>query len=367
MDTVLRNYLKERLFNFVRKVIQTDTFREEISSILDEQHYNRYLLSSITYRDCGTDYPELGVPESRGTMERNDVVFITARFRSGSTFLWNIFRNIQGCTAYYEPLLQEGPEERGLGRQHQIDSTHRGVEDYHAEFNRIRGLAEAHKSQWAFRQLKMDEFHFDPDLENYINLLIENAPGRPVLQFNRVDFRLQWLRSRYPNAKIMHLFRNPRDQWMSMVKNDGYISREFKWDKNNKTAFINTFYLWDWWKDLHFQMPFLKLDYLEHPYQVHYLVWRMSYLYGKQFSDLSLRYESVMLSFEQVMDECLKFLEIKGYDIKKLANLVNPRVGSGWQDYASDSWFRELESKAESLLASFFKPRDVTRLSEEFT
>jgi hypothetical protein len=31
-------------------------------------------------------------------------VFITGRFRSGSTLLWNIFRNIEGFNAYYEPF-----------------------------------------------------------------------------------------------------------------------------------------------------------------------------------------------------------------------------------------------------------------------
>ena len=35
---------------------------------------------------------------------RSDVVFITGRFRSGSTLLWNIFRHLDGCTAYYEPF-----------------------------------------------------------------------------------------------------------------------------------------------------------------------------------------------------------------------------------------------------------------------
>src|SRR5262245_55357484 len=31
-------------------------------------------------------------------------LFITARFRSGSTLLWHLYANLPGVTAYYEPL-----------------------------------------------------------------------------------------------------------------------------------------------------------------------------------------------------------------------------------------------------------------------
>jgi hypothetical protein len=31
-------------------------------------------------------------------------VFVTGRFRSGSTLMWSLFRNVPGCTAFYEPL-----------------------------------------------------------------------------------------------------------------------------------------------------------------------------------------------------------------------------------------------------------------------
>jgi hypothetical protein len=32
------------------------------------------------------------------------VVIISACFRSGSTLLWNLFRAMEGCTAYYKPF-----------------------------------------------------------------------------------------------------------------------------------------------------------------------------------------------------------------------------------------------------------------------
>ena len=63
----------------------------------------------------------------------------------------------------------------------------------------------------------MDEDFWDPDLKRYVEILIERAPGRPVLQFNRIDFRLPWFRRHFPDAKIVHLYRHPRDQWCSAL------------------------------------------------------------------------------------------------------------------------------------------------------
>ena len=49
----------------------------------------------------------------------------------------------------------------------------------------------------------------------YVRLMIERAPGRAVLQFNRIDFSLAWFRRTFPDAAIVHFYRHPRDQWCS--------------------------------------------------------------------------------------------------------------------------------------------------------
>ena len=51
-------------------------------------------------------------------------------------------------------------------------------------------------------------------------------PGRPVLQFNRIDFRLGWFRRHFPNATILHLYRHPRDQWCSSLVDLPSVPRE---------------------------------------------------------------------------------------------------------------------------------------------
>ena len=50
-------------------------------------------------------YPDLaGGVAVREPGHLPEAIFITGRFRSGSTLLWNLFRNTLGVTSYYEPL-----------------------------------------------------------------------------------------------------------------------------------------------------------------------------------------------------------------------------------------------------------------------
>jgi hypothetical protein len=38
-----------------------------------------------------------------------------------------------------------------------------------------------------------------------------------VLQFNEIDLRLPWFRAHFPTARILHLYRHPREQWCSSL------------------------------------------------------------------------------------------------------------------------------------------------------
>jgi len=354
MSGTLERFFKTLLFSFVRKLMRSEMFRQEIYRVIGSQAKNRHIIGDVTYRPSTKSYPELGTYGRNDTADRKDIVFISARFRSGSTLLWNIFRNLPGFKAYYEPLLHEPPRERGQGRNYTIDPTHKAINDYHREFMTIPGLDEVHHSHWAFRSLKMDQHFFAPELETYLNTILANTMERPVFQFNRVDFRLQWLKTHFRFAKIIHLYRNPRDQWMSMIRNDVFIPKNYLWDKSDLYPPLNTFFLFDWWKDLHTHMPFLDLDPLRHPYQVHYLIWRLSYLYGKQFSDLSIRYESLIDNFSKTMKDILILLKVEKYDIDLLSTLIKPRRLETWRQYAGDDWFKMMETDCEQLLPSFF-------------
>ncbi len=54
--------------------------------------------------EASAEYPELPGGSDAALVADREPVFVTARFRSGSTLLWNLFRNTPEETAYYEPL-----------------------------------------------------------------------------------------------------------------------------------------------------------------------------------------------------------------------------------------------------------------------
>jgi hypothetical protein len=122
-------------------------------------------------------------------------------------------------------------------------------------------------------------------LERYLHFLLDQSrPLRPVLQFNRVDFRLSWLRARFPEATILHLYRDPRDQWLSMVKDVPVASLANPDGNTNYDLAV-------WAVSLSGSFPFLVGAHIQHSYERHYLIWKLSCLMGSHGADLSLSYE----------------------------------------------------------------------------
>ena len=178
------------------------------------------------------------------TSLRNDIVFINSRFRSGSTLLWNIFRQTGQCTSLYEPFNERqwfNPALRG----EKVDNTHRGVADYWAEYTGMQDLSEYYNEEWINKNLLMTPQSWDVGMKAYIEKMIELSPKRPVLQFNRIDFRLPWLRNHFPNAKFVHLYRHPRDQWCSFLTNPTLMNQH-----DVQHTYVDAFYLDVWCSDL---------------------------------------------------------------------------------------------------------------------
>jgi len=210
-----RNRLRALFFKGMRHTIEIDETRGILLNSLrgylktiSPHYFSESLLSERPYSDTALI--------SSNNEARQNPIFVTARFRSGSTVLWNIFRNLPGFTAYYEPLNERRWFDSQI-RGDIIDETHKSVENYWAEYDNLAVLGDYYRVHWTCRDLYMDETVWDGSLENYIQLLIEHAPNQAVLQFNRIDFRLPWIRRHFPAAKIIHLYRHPRDQWCSFL------------------------------------------------------------------------------------------------------------------------------------------------------
>lgn len=344
-----RSALRSKFFALLRHLSGIDDFRDIFSSLLRDHAIYPALVELDNPRPIEPPNYDLGQEGRRSTRFRDDIVFITGRFRSGSTLMWNIFRNIPSATCYYEPLNERRWFDKH-SRGSRIDATHRGVSDYWSEYDGLEVLSDYYDEKWTHRNLYMNANAWDPRLERYIEILAEAAKNRPVLQFNRVDFRLAWLRSRFPNAKILHIYRHPRDQWCSSLVDTRRFPKEMKLRDFGP---FDGFYLLSWGRDLHRYFPFLTLDADAHPYELFYQIWKLSYVFGKRYSDWSVPFEQILDKPEESIRDILKATSIDGMGYHNLHKLIRPVQVGKWTVYAGDDWFRDIEGKVEGVIQSF--------------
>jgi hypothetical protein len=347
----VRIFLKNQIVNFARKVLMHDRGRR----ILDESLGNRLDRSpgsAVCLASEDSLYADLPQAEAgrAATRLRSDLVFITGRFRSGSTLFWNVFRQLEGFTSFYEPFNERrwfNPDARG----DRVDRSHRGVDDYWREYDQIRGLDSFYTEEWIRRELYLDERHVNWPMQRYIEEIISQSPGRPVLQFNRIDLRLPWFRRTFPNGTILHITRHPRDQWCSTLMDIQRFGPESGTLEDFKKH--DGFYLTTWVNDLKYWFPFLD-DHQAHPYRHFYFIWRLSQLFGASYSDLSLRFEDLVHNPHETLGKVFKVLDYQIEDWRLLDSLLKPPVMEKWKRYAPDDWFRQHEQSCENVLADFF-------------
>src|SRR5439155_5582611 len=175
--------------------------------------------------------------------------------------------------------------------------------------------------------------------------------GRPVLQFNRIDFRLPWFRHHFPRAKIVHLYRHPRDQWCSSLVKVGDCPRQLT---VQEFARCDHYYLRNWARDLRYHFPFLDEGQVEHPYRMFYYVWKLSYLFGRRYAHHSLAYEDLTANPDACLAELLAAVNVEVADLERLRGLVEKPKPGRWRDYADAAWFQGHEAACERVLADFF-------------
>jgi hypothetical protein len=288
---------------------------------------------------------------------RDDIIIITGRFRSGSTLLWNLFRNINGMTAYYEPFNERRWfDPRGRGDR--VDSTHKNVDGSWQEYGGLEALGEYYREEWIRQNLYMNASFWEPSMKRYVELMIEKAPARPVQQFNRIDLRLPWFRQNFPNATILHIYRHPRDQWCSTL---GDIQCFPKNGTMKQFAGHDKFYLRMWAKDLKYHFPFLDERFVSHPYQLFYYIWKISYVFGRTFAHHSVAFEDILYDPDRELQSLLNVSHVQRYEIGKLKALVERPVVGKWKDYAEDKWFRRHETTCETVLSEFFASMEPDR------
>jgi Sulfotransferase family len=347
--------LRATLLGATERVLRSEGGRELVLEVAQPLTVNSPRCLALPLADC--PYDDVARPAERGaTSLRDDVILISARFRSGSTLLWNLFRHIAGITAYYEPFN----ERRWFDSTHRgdkIDKTHRYVSDYWSEYEGLTELAEYYDDEWIRRDLYMDETVWAPRMKRYVELLIERAEGRPVLQFNRIDFRLPWFRANFPNAKLVHLYRHPREQWLSSLDDPEECGPDLTMER---FAERDHYYLLMWANDLRTHFPFLTPKELGHPYELFYLMWRLSYMFGRRFTHYSIQFERIVTDAITELRSLFEAVNLPGVDIKRLQSVLAPPPLERWKGYADADWFLKLEERCERTLADFFPANDST-------
>jgi hypothetical protein len=270
--------------------------------------------------------------------------------------VWNLFRHVPGCRAYYEPLNERrwfDPSVRGT----RVDASHVGVADYWREYDGLTALGELYDIEWTRRRLYMRPGDTDAKLFAYIAALVHQSPERAVLQFNRVDFRLPWLVRHFPTARFVHIFREPRDQWCSTLQGDAFPRTGTVAEFESR----DQFYLLSWARDLAAFFPFMDPRDAAHPYEVFYYIWRLSHAFGQRYCHVSFGYEALCQSPEVEIPRLMDAAGIPSgeYDMSLLQSLVHPRGVGRWQSYADDSWFRRHEIRCEVELEKFFASSDA--------
>jgi len=133
---VLRSLAKRRFFKFLEKALDHDSGRASLSKSMGGMPVRT---ASFPPFAQVLPYSDIGRVDSERVV-RDDAVFVTGRFRSGSTLLWNVFRQCADLTSYYEPF-NERRWFRADCRGERIDTTHLGVEDELLESPDHRALA----------------------------------------------------------------------------------------------------------------------------------------------------------------------------------------------------------------------------------
>jgi hypothetical protein len=343
-----REWARSQVIGAVRTIGRTNDGRTIARETLDDLASWRATLPADAFSHVAP-YPELGQAASGDLIAERRAVFITARFRSGSTLLWNLFRQVGNCTSYYEPLNERrwfDPSHRG---QH-TDATHRHVDEYWREYDGLEELSRYYRDDWTKRRLYMDQQSWDPDLMTYVRTLVGRAKDRPVLQFNRIDFRLAWFRHTFPAATLIHLYRNPRDQWCSSLGSSTSCNPSSGMSGFEKD---DGFYLLGWAADLKHRFPFLAPETIEHPYRLFYYLWKLSFWFGHAYSHHSLSFEALTSNPRTELARLFDVVGIADADYDRLSALVEP-TPSRWPRFASDAWFRAHETACEETLRDFF-------------
>ena len=109
-----------------------------------------------------------------------------------------------------------------------------------------------------------------------------------------------------------------------------------------------------WTRDLKFAFPFLQACEHEHPYRAHYLIWKLSCVFGRQYADGCYRFEDLVGQPMHHMQEMFSVAGVTDIPWEQLLTLVKPPRPDRWREYADEAWFQAHEAVCDRRFADYF-------------
>lgn len=277
------------------------------------------------------------------------ILIISGRFRSGTSMLWNVFNKLSDYCVWYEPLH---PNLLSHIAHVKPREDHLGIDDYWGNYRNLSNLKSNYSPEFGQNRLFLEKHESWPELKSYLDYLIDKSKDKiPVLQFNRMDLRLSWIKNNFPNATIIHLHRKPHPLWVSSRKH-----LPLKSDKINESH-PDAYDLLQWAADLSLLFPVLQAKKDRHSYFRHYFIYKLTKKMAQQHADIQLRLEKDFFNSQNGLKILASHLKWSPQAIS-IAQLQVQKPESVTTVLKRESYLDNIESQTDLLFESLGLEKD---------
>jgi hypothetical protein len=296
----------------------------------------------------------------------NKKVLISCRPKCGSTMVWNWFRLLSNCKAYYEPtnpilrqLIQFDPKPNPEHRHHHVNS-------WVSEYQNLEGFSPLFRPYFGEIDLFLSAESHSADLENLFSFLFSSPTDLVAIKDLNMLFRAGWLKKLFPELMIVYLRRSPRLLWTSTMRVIEKAYSDFKSRKNFGDTILTAYQ-----NDLETYFPFLTDSFCPHPYYRFYFVCHLADLFNVPDADFVLDYDTLIEEPEKKLDSMFSHLGIN-VESKKLLEKAPfiPSPTNVAKEVDQGISFEKVEQNCEEILEKFglvknFQAKDFEKLRKE--
>ena len=245
--------------------------------------------------------------------EGESAVFIHSLFRSGSTYIFNVFRRSDFKYYCYQEPLNEYLSKAAIEPSELLaisDSTQKRLrhpkldKPCFFEFYEVAGeVARYFCKGFSYDQYFTKDKEAINSLNRYFNALEKAAKGRAVFQCCRTSGRIESLKTEF-GGKHIFLWRNPWDQWWSYQKEDCFdISNLLILNADKLPKFLNVIKIELNIPSFHDEDQYQEYVFFKHhrldsvnSYKVFYALWCHAMLEAKLSCELSISIDHLSTS-----------------------------------------------------------------------